>query len=1141
MFRKFVHFVLLMILLAGGFSLNPVAPVHAAESDKAESVVNTSMLNPDGTLNLNNLPNGALDLSGWDVNLDPARGPVFSPLGSQDNWDEVGHMGPINGNVYTILVDGSDVYVGGSFTNAGGIDEADNIARWDGNAWHSLSHNGSGNGAVQAPVYDILKVVSVFYVAGWFGNVYNSSGGVIDGSSRLAKWDGTAWSSADGDTTSALNGNVSDLAVYSGSSNYLYVAGEFTDANGIAAADKIARLNLDTNTWEALGADSGGDGSIDNWVLSVAVDSNGVVYAGGFFTDADEVTAADRIAKWDSVNDWQAMGNSALNGIVGSIAIDSANNVYAGGNFYDAAGIPEADYIAKWNGSTWSALGGNGAGGGAITTNFSYGGGTVVQELIIAGNILYAVGPLGLANDATADFVVQYNLNTNTWSGLGNNGAGNGSIRGFTSAIYVSGGTVYVGGTFPKVNNGGNLVDASENVARFTSGNWQGLSGENMLSNSYIESIVSSGTEVYVAGHFTRFAGDYIGYIARWDGSAWHSLGNENVYSPALNGAVYDLEIYGSDLYAVGSFTTVNNNGTNVPGGARVAKWDGSTWSALGNGINNGTVYDVEVDGNGNVYVGGSFTNADGNPAADRIAMWNGASWNALASNGAGDGALNGDVYALEVNGTDLYVGGGFTNTLDTSNTAIPNASFLAKWNGSSWSAMPNLSTPLNSSVFTITRSGTDVYIGGQFFNLNGISTADYIAKWDGSAWSALGAGAPGNGALNHQVESIVVQGSTVYAGGVFQNIYNNNVVIPSADYIAKFDGTDWSALGSNGASDGSLNTGVNALAIQENDLWVGGNFQNVNNNGTSLKNADYLAVFGLPTTPPLVTSITRAGTSPTSAASVNFTVTFSEDVTGVDVDDFTLTKTGSISGESVASVSGSGSAYTVSVNTGSGTGTLRLDVPDTATIQDASAIDLDGLPFTSGQAYTKIISVTYKSTPANDGWILESTETSNTGGTMNSAATTLTLGDDAADKQYRAILHFDTSALPDNAVVTSLTLKIKQQGAVTGVSPFTFASLYVDMRNPAFGGSALELTDFNFAAKKVKSAVFNPNPVSGWFSARFNNGGRLYVNRTGVTQLRLYFSVDDNNNNIADFIRFFSGNASADSRPKLLIQYELP
>jgi hypothetical protein len=187
------------------------------------------------------------------------------------------------------------------------------------------------------------------------------------------------------------------------------------------------------------------------------------------------------------------------------------------------------------------------------------------------------------------------------------------------------------------------------------------------------------------------------------------------------------------------------------------------------------------------------------------------------------------------------------------------------------------------------------------------------------------------------------------------------------------------------------------------------------------------------------------------------------------------------------------------------------------------------------------LLTTTFKSHAANDGWILESSETSNTGGTMNSTATTFTLGDDATDKQYRAILHFDTSALPNNAVITSLVLKIKQQGNVVGTSPFSYGSLYVDMRNPAFGNAILELVDFNFAAKKVKSAIFNPNPVSGWYSARFNTGGNLYVNRTGITQLRLYFSLDDNNNNIADFIRFYSGNAAAGDRPKLIITYSLP
>jgi CSLREA domain-containing protein len=293
--------------------------------------------------------------------------------------------------------------------------------------------------------------------------------------------------------------------------------------------------------------------------------------------------------------------------------------------------------------------------------------------------------------------------------------------------------------------------------------------------------------------------------------------------------------------------------------------------------------------------------------------------------------------------------------------------------------------------------------------------------------------------------------------------------------------------------------------------------------------------------TAPTVNAITRINDDPTSASSVQYYVGFSHPVYGVDINDFEVTTSG-ISNAEVVSVTGSGAVYTVTVGTGSGAGTLRLDIHNSASISNLSGIAISGLPYTSGEFYTKpAITLITKSAPANDGWILESSETSNAGGSLNSSNTNFFLGDDAADRQYRAILHFDTSALPDTAVVTNMTLKIKQQGNVVGVSPFSFGSLYVDMRNPAFGNSILELVDFSFAAKKVKPAVFNPNPVSGWFSARFNTGGKLYVNRTGVTQLRLYFSVDDNNNNIADFIRFYSGNASADSRPKLLIQYYVP
>jgi hypothetical protein len=117
---------------------------------------------------------------------------------------------------------------------------------------------------------------------------------------------------------------------------------------------------------------------------------------------------------------------------------------------------------------------------------------------------------------------------------------------------------------------------------------------------------------------------------------------------------------------------------------------------------------------------------------------------------------------------------------------------------------------------------------------------------------------------------------------------------------------------------------------------------------------------------PSILSSIIRASANPASTTSVDFTVTFSEDVTGVDIassiDDFTLTTSG-VSGAVVSGVSGSGSVYTVTVDTGSGNGTIRLDVPVSATITDLAGNPLSGLPFTSsGESYTiqKAISFEY-------------------------------------------------------------------------------------------------------------------------------------------------------------------------------------
>ncbi|MGH7893884.1 MAG: hypothetical protein ACREQL_04400, partial [Candidatus Binatia bacterium] len=112
-------------------------------------------------------------------------------------------------------------------------------------------------------------------------------------------------------------------------------------------------------------------------------------------------------------------------------------------------------------------------------------------------------------------------------------------------------------------------------------------------------------------------------------------------------------------------------------------------------------------------------------------------------------------------------------------------------------------------------------------------------------------------------------------------------------------------------------------------------------------------------TTPPTVVSINRSSANPTNAASVNFAVTFSESVTGVNAADFALAASG-VSGASITSVSGSGSSYTVAVNTGSGSGTLGLNLVDDDSIIDAAGNKLGGTGTTganngsfTGQVYT--------------------------------------------------------------------------------------------------------------------------------------------------------------------------------------------
>jgi Zn-dependent metalloprotease len=297
----------------------------------------------------------------------------------------------------------------------------------------------------------------------------------------------------------------------------------------------------------------------------------------------------------------------------------------------------------------------------------------------------------------------------------------------------------------------------------------------------------------------------------------------------------------------------------------------------------------------------------------------------------------------------------------------------------------------------------------------------------------------------------------------------------------------------------------------------------------------------------PIVLSSVRVNDSPTSALSVDYTVTFSETVTNVDMSDFALTTTG-LTGTTITEVSGSGAVYTVTVDTGSGSGTIRLDVVDDDSIRDASDNPLGGTDagngdFTGGEIY-EVNRITILSTNTNDGWILESTETSNTGGALNKTATTLRLGDDAGNRQYRAILSFDIPALPEGATITSVTLKFKYAGK-TGTLPFsTHGNLLADIYEGAFKGNpVLQLGDFSAKGTslmyKSNALVYTNTKVDDWYSQSLNPLDFGFINNLGgVTQFRLRFSKDDNNDFGADFLKLYSGNAGAANRPQLIIEY---
>ena len=186
----------------------------------------------------------------------------------------------------------------------------------------------------------------------------------------------------------------------------------------------------------------------------------------------------------------------------------------------------------------------------------------------------------------------------------------------------------------------------------------------------------------------------------------------------------------------------------------------------------------------------------------------------------------------------------------------------------------------------------------------------------------------------------------------------------------------------------------------------------------------------------------------------------------------------------------------------------------------------------------------TFLSSASQDGWVLESGPATGVGGSLNAGAVTLILGDDVKNRQYRSILSFNTSSLPDNAIITSVVLKIMQAGHA-GVNPFSsLGNIVVDIQKGSFNSNvALESPDFKAPASQTAATTILNNPSSGWYSQTLSAASFPLVNLTGTTQFRLRFAKATNNNAAADDLTFFSGDftTTPGNRPTLIITYNVP
>lgn len=523
--------------------------------------------------------------------------------------------------VFSIVLSGSDLFVGGLFTNIGGQ------AR---NCIAKLSATGTGTAdAIWNPNAGNNNIVMSFALSGndlFVGGLFNNIGG--QNRNGLAKLSAIGSGTADitWDPNPDFGSWISALVL---SGNDLFVGGAGFSLIGGQSRNNIAKLSATgTGLADALwNPNAGSNGMVESFALS---GSN--LYVGGAFSNIGG-QANNNIAKLSTTGTGTAdpTWNPNANATVRSIAL-SPGNVYLGGAFVSVGGYNRSR-IARFNKTT-----------GEADAIWNPNANDQINALALSGSDLYAAGTFTNIGGQTRNRIAKL---TTSGTGLAD-AAWNPNADNKVESILLSGNDLFVGGAFTNIGSW-----PRNRIAKLTtSGTGSADATWNPNADSIVYALDLLGNDLFVGGGFTNIGGQARSKIAKISASGTGVA--EATWNPNANNQVNGFSISGSDLFVFGGFSNIGGQPRNYI--AKLTTSGTGIADAAWNTNANGGVKSVAVLGS-ELLVGGSFSNIGGQPR-NNIAK--------VSTTGTGSADItwnpnsNDVVRALLFSINNLYLGGSF-------------------------------------------------------------------------------------------------------------------------------------------------------------------------------------------------------------------------------------------------------------------------------------------------------------------------------------------------------------------------------------------------------------------------------------------------------------------------------------------------